>query len=278
MNAVQTFTFESRAVRTVVRDDEPWFVGKDVCLALEIAEHRSSLRRLDDDEKGVHTLHSPGGPQEVTIVSEPGVFQLVFTSRAPKAKAFKRWLAHEVLPALRRTGTYTVPGRAPEPDLVEIERLNAYVRVVSEAWQVYGRVAAKSLWERLPLPQVRAEAGALYDLPDEDGTGCLAHLLRAATPDGQSVRARLALAFADAPARAALATLGLKAVPGLRTYLAVAERGEFLDQVFAATPWATDWFLPLLSLDGAKASRSPIAFGAATCRAVMIPRALINGN
>lgn len=92
------FAFEDNLVRAVKRDEEPWFVGRDVCAVLDLQNVTRSLDRLDADEKGVHTVNTPGGPQEVVIISEPGVFRLVFTSRKAEAERFKRWLAHEVLP------------------------------------------------------------------------------------------------------------------------------------------------------------------------------------
>ncbi|MGL5447483.1 MAG: BRO-N domain-containing protein [Rhabdaerophilum sp.] len=108
--ALIPFAYQDCLVRSVVRGGEPWFVGNDVCRALELRNPRSSMALLDDDEKGVHTMDTPGGLQEMIIISEPGVYRLVFTSRKKEAERFKRWLAHEVLPALRRTGRYAMPG------------------------------------------------------------------------------------------------------------------------------------------------------------------------
>ena len=105
MNDMQVFTNNMFGqVRVVQRDGEPWFVAADVCKALEI--DRTATRRLDDDEKGVHSTHTPGGQQDVTIVNEPGLYTLVLGSRKPEAKLFKRWITHEVIPAIRKTGGY----------------------------------------------------------------------------------------------------------------------------------------------------------------------------
>ena len=95
-------------VRTTVRDGEPWFVAADVCKALSISNHRDALGRLDEDEKGVALTDTLGGKQNLTIVNEPGLYTLVLGSRKPSAKAFKRWVTHEVLPALRKTGRYSI--------------------------------------------------------------------------------------------------------------------------------------------------------------------------
>ena len=110
MNEIQTFNNpEFGTVRAVrVDDGEPMFVAKDVCAVLELKNPRSTLALLDEDEKGVHIVDTPGGEQQMTIVTEPGFYKLVMRSRKPEAKAFQRWVTHEVLPALRRDGGYMV--------------------------------------------------------------------------------------------------------------------------------------------------------------------------
>ncbi|MFR6633421.1 MAG: phage antirepressor [Atopobiaceae bacterium] len=110
MNEIQTFTSDQfgqvRAVRSEV--GEPMFVAKDVCAALGLGNSRQALSRLDDDEKGVISTDTPGGEQQMQAVNEAGLYVLVLSSRKPEAKAFKRWVTHEVLPALRRDGGYMV--------------------------------------------------------------------------------------------------------------------------------------------------------------------------
>ena len=96
-------------VRAIMKDGEPWFVAADVCRALEIANNRDALTRLEQDEKGVALTDTPGGAQEVTIVNEPGLYTLVLGSRKPEAKAFKRWVTHEVIPSIRKHGMYATP-------------------------------------------------------------------------------------------------------------------------------------------------------------------------
>ena len=93
-------------IRTAVIDGEPWFVAVDVCRALEIVNSRDALTRIDEDEKGVALTDTPGGKQEVTTVNEPGLYSLVLGSRKPEAKAFKRWITHEVIPSIRKNGGY----------------------------------------------------------------------------------------------------------------------------------------------------------------------------
>lgn len=103
------FDFEGRSVRVVTDSQgEPWFVAADVLATIGL--DRKALERLDDDEKGVSSIHTPGGGQEMTTVNEPGLYTLVLGSRKAEAKRFKRWVTHEVLPSIRKTGSYAVPG------------------------------------------------------------------------------------------------------------------------------------------------------------------------
>lgn len=102
-------TFENAAfgkIRTLTIDGEPWFVAVDVCRALEIGNPSMAVERLDDDEKGISTIDTLGGKQRMTIINEPGLYSLVLSSRKPEAKAFKRWITHEVIPAIRKYGGY----------------------------------------------------------------------------------------------------------------------------------------------------------------------------
>jgi len=102
-------TFENAAfgkIRTLTIDGEPWFVAADVCRALEIGNPSMAVERLDDDEKGISTIDTLGGKQRMTIINEPGLYSLVLSSRKPEAKAFRRWITHEVIPAIRKYGGY----------------------------------------------------------------------------------------------------------------------------------------------------------------------------
>lgn len=109
-----SFDFEGRQVRIITdAQGEPWFVAADVLSTISL--DRKALERLDDDEKGVNSIHTPGGIQEMTTVNEPGLYALVLGSRKAEAKRFKRWVTHEVLPAIRKTGSYAVPAMAALP-------------------------------------------------------------------------------------------------------------------------------------------------------------------
>jgi prophage antirepressor-like protein len=113
------FTFEESLVRTVVKDGEPWFVAKDICEILDHSNHRMAVSALDEDEKGVSIADTPGGPQEMVTVNESGLYSLIFTSRKPEAKRFRKWVTSEVLPAIRKTGRYCGYS-ADDPDPVVV--------------------------------------------------------------------------------------------------------------------------------------------------------------
>ena len=102
------------SVRTIVRDGEPWFVAADVCRALDIQNTTDAMSRLDEDEKGVDSIYTLGGAQDLLIVNEPGLYSLVLGSRKPEAKAFKRWITHEVIPDIRKHGGYLTPAMINE--------------------------------------------------------------------------------------------------------------------------------------------------------------------
>ena len=93
-------------VRTLTIGGEAWFVAADVCKALELGNPSMTVERLDDDEKGISTIDTLGGKQRMAIINEPGLYSLVITSRKPEAKAFKRWITHEVIPSIRKHGAY----------------------------------------------------------------------------------------------------------------------------------------------------------------------------
>lgn len=99
-------------LRVIDREGEPWFVAKDVRVALGLANIASSMALLDSEEKGLHTVETPGGPQPVNIVNESGLYSLILKSRKPEAKAFKKWVTSEVLPTIRKTGGYMIPSVA----------------------------------------------------------------------------------------------------------------------------------------------------------------------
>lgn len=114
MSNLQIFNFKDSQVRTVVVENQPWFVAKDVCHILEIRNHNDALSRLSPTMKGVGNADTLGGIQEMAIVSEAGVYKLVFTSRKPEAEAFTDWIAAEVIPSIRKHGAYMTPATLEE--------------------------------------------------------------------------------------------------------------------------------------------------------------------
>lgn len=108
---LSTFSFESKSIRTLAINNEPWFVAKDVCDAIGLTNSRMSLIALDEDEKGVSLIYTPSGQQEMNIVSESGMYTLILRCRDAVKKGsiphrFRKWVTAEVLPTIRKTGKY----------------------------------------------------------------------------------------------------------------------------------------------------------------------------
>ena len=118
---LQVFEYNGANVRTVEIDGEVWLVAKDVCEVLGIQNHKDAISSLDEDEKCGVAITDPIGREQVTsVINEPGLYKLTFKSRKPAAKDFTRWVTHEVLPTIRKTGSYSAPDTEP---------LNVRVRV-----------------------------------------------------------------------------------------------------------------------------------------------------
>lgn len=114
MNELQNFNFNSLPVRTVLVNDEPWFVGKDVADILGYSNSRKALSdHVDDEDKGVTKSDTLGGNQNITIINESGLYSLILKSKKPEAKQFKRWVTSEVLPTIRKHGTYMTQPQVP---------------------------------------------------------------------------------------------------------------------------------------------------------------------
>lgn len=116
MNELQIFSNpEFGQVRTLALEGEPWFVGKDVAVALGYENPQKAVRtHVDADDKGVTEMDTPGGRQNITIINESGLYALIFGSKLDSAKRFKHWVTHEVLPAIRKTGTYSITPKRRE--------------------------------------------------------------------------------------------------------------------------------------------------------------------
>ena len=112
---VVPFEFKGNQVRSLMINDEPWFVAKDICDVLNVRNSRQSTDRLDDDEQRVYTVYTSTGAKQVTVVNESGLYHLILTSRKPEAEAFRKWVTSEVLPTLRKTGSYSIDRRSSPP-------------------------------------------------------------------------------------------------------------------------------------------------------------------
>lgn len=127
---LQTFNFETQEVRTVIKNNEPWFVGKDVAEILGYKRTADAIRQhVDKEDKGVGEIQTPGGIQKMTIVNESGLYALIFGSKLPKAKAFKRWVTSEVLPSIRKHGMYATESTV-EQQIAEYEPKISYLDTI----------------------------------------------------------------------------------------------------------------------------------------------------
>lgn len=144
MNALETLYYDGAGVRVVLVDGEPWFSAADVCTVLEIGNPSQAMTRLDDDE---YTLISNEGfPVPINAVSEAGLFSLILGSRKPEARAFKRWVTHEVLPSIRRTGAYIA--ETPE-QLMSRALVTAQGIIASKDQQITALAPRAEAWDEL---------------------------------------------------------------------------------------------------------------------------------
>jgi prophage antirepressor-like protein len=261
MNAITPFIFEDNLVRSIIRGEEPWFVGNDVCRALAIKNPRDAMERLDEDERGVANTDTLGGEQSMIIVSEAGVFRLIFTSRKEEAERFKRWLAHEVLPKLRRDGKYAMPNADAPSDFMgqpfEITSEAAKIwdiklATVREARHLWGHERARAIWRQLGLavPPETLVGG------QDEARDCLATLL-AGYVGGASIRELLMKAMdGDADTAHMLHAHGFW-VEDEQDGFVVANRNPTLERMMQGTRWANaSWRYTLRRLAGATGSKA----------------------
>ena len=161
MNDLQVFENpDFGQVRTVTKDGEPWFVAADVCRALEVDP--TATRRLDDDEKNTLRLtQGTSGNPNVTIVNEPGLYSLVLGSRKPEAKNFKRWITHEVIPSIRKTGSYSIQEpETPAQLRAKAMMINAKTRLFNAAMKAVDRFQMSPVaLEALGIPMIEEFTG-----------------------------------------------------------------------------------------------------------------------
>lgn len=141
MTALDIFTYSGQQVRTVLVDGEPWFFAGDVARILGYRDTHNLTRRLDDDDKGTHSVSTPGGTQSLITISEAGMFDAILRSDIEGARKFKRWLTHEVLPEIRRTGSYSA---APEIDLTSPTGILALAEKFTETARALVAVTARA--------------------------------------------------------------------------------------------------------------------------------------
>lgn len=162
-NKIEVFKNEQFGeVRTILINSEPWFVAVDVCAALEITNSRDAVKRLDEDERNtvVITDGIRGNPNKV-IINEAGLYSLILTSRKPEAKAFKRWITHEVIPMIRKTGAYMTT-----PVLERIQSDPAYIFEIATALlREHNRVT--ELETTLSIAQPKADYYDAFVNPDD---------------------------------------------------------------------------------------------------------------
>ena len=178
MTNLELFTYTDQPVRVVLIDGEPWFVLADLCRVLEIANHGNVAARLADDQKGVHLADTPGGRQQVTIVSEPGMYEVVIRSDKPEALAFRRWITGDVLPAIRKTGTYTTAPALEGPELFakalvwanqelaakdeRIAELEPKAQVATKLLDADGDLSVRDAAQSLTRAGIKVGAGRLF--------------------------------------------------------------------------------------------------------------------
>lgn len=129
-NELQTFTYNSAQVRTIEQNGEPWFVLKDVCGILGLGTPSRVAERLDEDERGMSSIHTLGGAQEMTVINESGLYNVILRSDKPEAKPFRKWVTAEVLPSIRKTGAYSAKSKPSKA--LEIKEMNARVRLSNQ--------------------------------------------------------------------------------------------------------------------------------------------------
>lgn len=146
---LERFMFQGQEVRSVVLNGEPWWVATDATKILGYRSASDATRWLDEDEKGTHSVRTPGGEQMTTVINEPGLYSLILRSKLPQAKDFKRWITHEVIPSIRKTGSYSV-AEVSRKDLAlmvlqaeeEREALASRVRELEPAAQAWDVLAS----------------------------------------------------------------------------------------------------------------------------------------
>jgi len=141
MSNLQQFQFNSKDIRVIEKEGEPWFVARDVCEVLEIQNISQAVESLDEDEKLTYTMYISGQNRAVRLINESGLYSLVLTSRKPEAKTFKKWITSEVIPQIRKTGSYQRPKSLEELSLEVITGLTARIQEMTPKAEFFDTVA-----------------------------------------------------------------------------------------------------------------------------------------
>lgn len=174
-NQIQIFNNpEFGEVRTVTIDNEPWFVGNDVAKPLGYAEPKNAVAKyVDDEDKLRHQFDSSGQSREMVIINESGLYSLIFGSKMPKAKEFKRWVTSEVLPAIRRTGSYLLPSTPAQKIQVLLEESHSLRIDVENVKEDISNVKDELKEFKDDLPIFLSEAQIIVDSVKKKGVGVL---------------------------------------------------------------------------------------------------------
>ncbi len=153
MNDIKIFeNREFGSIRTVAQDGEPWFVGKDVAEALGYSNSRKAISdHVADEDKGVTKRDTLGGAQTITIINESGLYSLILSSKLPTAKRFKRWVTSEVLPSIRKTGSYTKQFNPASEKRAAAMLLNAKSRTAKQMMALWTAAGVKPEYQALAL-------------------------------------------------------------------------------------------------------------------------------
>lgn len=168
MSNIIPFNYNSNQVRVIIENEEPWWVLKDVADILGIRNHKNIAARLDPDEKGVYLMDTLGGVQQMTIINEPGLYSVILRSDKPEAKAFKRWITHEVLPQIRKTGAYGINQLYIEAAKLIAKTPTSRVEAVINCLEAAGLKIRKEKPKKLSWEEYKASIPGFDQLPDSD--------------------------------------------------------------------------------------------------------------
>ncbi|WP_235678550.1 BRO-N domain-containing protein [Agrobacterium vitis] len=224
-------------VRVFDRESVLWFVAADVARALEFKDARDATRSLPENEKGPHKVRTLGGEQTMLCVTEQGLYRLIFRSNKEEAKRFQDFVFYEVLPQIRKTGSYR-PANDDTSMTPQQMDIRLALDMVREARLIHGKQRAARLWESLPmLPRV-PEIPVLQNANHAAGAECLAHLLAYRIETGESVAELITLAMESGDMLdMRLRSLGIRPITEGEPGIAIATNPVLTGGLFHDTRW-----------------------------------------